>query len=121
MNRKELDGLHGMYEMEGAVEVMLQKAERTGTPFGALLMFPGEFIGEKGACSALVGFCHLLASGYVVPGYPNSEFKVDKSLCERLRNHNPVWKSLADPPSWEEWYVRRYPGLTLAGGLNPVG
>ena len=103
-NRKELDGLMGMYEMEMAIEVMLQKSEKTGTPFGALLMYPGEFPGD----GSLVGFCQLLARGYMTTGYPNGEFKVDKSLTEHMRKSRDCWKDLTDPPTWDEWFKARF-------------
>lgn len=105
-NRKELDGLLGMYEMEQAIEVMLQKSEASGRPFGALEMCPEDFLK---AGDSLVGFCHLLVRGLMAASYPNGYFKVGKSLIDLMRDRRPdVWKDLADPPTWEEWYEFKY-------------
>lgn len=114
MNRRELDGLCGMFEMEEAVELMLQRSEATGVPFGWLTLHPEDFIKQEPNSSwysSLVGFCQLLARGWVVPGYPNSEFKVDKSLTSLMRGHNAVWRDLPDPPTLDEWFNKRFPSF----------
>ncbi len=79
--RKELSAFLGMYEMECAVEVMLQKAERLGKTVDQLVFYPEEFIEGSGN---LVGFCQLIHNGWVLPGYPNCEFYLANGLIDRL-------------------------------------
>lgn len=102
-HRRELDGMLGMCEMECAVEVMLQKSERKGTPFEYLILYiPHDFTGD-----ALVGFCQLAARGMVAPGYPNCYFRPTQALIDRLRKQNPKWAGIGDEPPFEVWYERR--------------
>ena len=97
-NRKELDGLLGMYEMEVALEIMLQRSEQKGISFEKLTVGPDDFI----LLQSLIGFCHLLVRRLVVPAiYPNSEFMIGQSLVDRMRIRE-VWKDLPNPPTMEE-------------------
>lgn len=89
-HRKELDGLFGMCEMECCVELMLQKSENTGVPFNQLQMRPDEF-----SADTLVGFCQLLAHGYIVPLYPNMYFGIGEETIKRMRTRG-CWKAMGD-------------------------
>lgn len=111
MNRKELDGLLGMYEMEKAVEVMLWLSEDKGKPFHELVVRPGDFFrlqsdGSVPDLSALIGFCHLLTEGFMVSAYPNSCFRPSAALTARMRGHHECWKGLQDPLPPDEWIER---------------
>lgn len=97
-HRAELNGLLGWHEAECAVEVMIKKSERLGFPFEKLWIRPDEFSGDE-----LVGFCILLAGGYIRIGYPTGYFWVDRSLVEKMRQR-PIWSQIPDPPEFEEMY-----------------
>ncbi len=94
MNRKELDGMFGMWEMEACIESLLQKSERQGTPFHRLIIQATDFQGRE-----LTGFCQLLYRRYFQPIYPNSDFGIHLSLVERMRQRE-VWRDMPDPPDY---------------------
>ncbi len=99
MNRKELDWLMGMYEMEEALDVMLDKSEATGVPFEKLKVYHQDFK-NKG----LTGFCILLVNQWMRTGYPNGTFGPRKKLIERMRERS-CWEKMPDPPTEEEWWT----------------
>lgn len=105
MNRKELDWLLGMYEMETTVEVMLKKSELTGVPFQELIVSDCDFIGN-----GMVGFCQMLCRNLFVPGYPNGEFLVSNRLVDVMRTRE-VWKDMPYPPTLMEVMEKRMPFL----------
>jgi hypothetical protein len=91
----------GMVEMEQAIEVMLQKAEKTADPFASFVwqdMHPSEFMQES---ASLVGLCQLLANDWMTTFYPNSRFFVSQKLVERMRERE-VWKGMPDAPTTGE-------------------
>lgn len=91
MNRQELDGLMGMWEMECAIEAMLQMSVAKNVPFSELSVQPQNF----GNATTLAGFCQLLAQGWM-DLYPyNSYFYVSQKLVERMRQRK-CWQSLPD-------------------------
>lgn len=94
---KEYQGLLGMYEMEVALHLIVERAKSTNTPFGWIGVRPSDFKEDMW----LIGFCQLLARGMFEPGYPNSVFHPTKELVERMRTRE-CWKYLADPPSTTE-------------------
>jgi hypothetical protein len=100
MNRKELDRTFGMYKMEMAIEVMLQKSEESLVPFPELAVSYHDF--QDGA---LTGFCHLLCRGMFMPGYPNIWFWVTQKLVEHMRKF-PPWKDMADAPTFD-WHAAK--------------
>ena len=100
MHRAELNGLIGWCEAECAVEAMLRKSERLGLPFEKMWVRPDEFSKDE-----LVGFCILLAQGYMRSGYPTGYFWVGKSLVEKMRGI-PVFSRMPDPLSFVEMYFK---------------
>ena len=106
-------GLLGMSEMEWAVEKMLEMAEAKGVPFPLLRVHPEEFI-VPDRLSVLVGFCQLVAHGWLVPSYPNSTFVCSQGLIERMRTRK-VWADLPDvldnPLGFMEAESRKFPAL----------
>ena len=87
MNRKQLSGMLGMYEMEEAVEHMLQICEKEGKPFHEMLWSAGQFCIPTQLSSLLVGFCQLLCWKWLLPGYPNSQFYPSNGLIDRMKEH----------------------------------
>ena len=100
-HRKELDGLMGMCEMECALELMLQKAERMGIGFNELRMRPNEFSDDT-----LVGFCHLLSSGLMRPLYPNNNFGVSPKLIDEMRKRE-CWKNISAALTFQQYFDMR--------------
>lgn len=105
---RRLAGVLGMLEMEEAVEFALNRWEKRGLPlsrFAEALWSPYDY--EKGF--ALVGFCQLIAHGWIKPGYPNCKFFATKGLIERLKQHKILPEDAVDgSASEEEWVNKKY-------------
>lgn len=111
----ELSGMLDMHEMECAVAIMLQKAERLNIPFWDLGMNASEFDIE------LTGFCQLLARGWLIPAYPNMYFRVGPGLVKIMREHRECWKDMPDPSTFIDWYKARRRYITGGGRSMIVG
>jgi hypothetical protein len=108
----------GMFEMEAAVLVILNKfkdleAKGRKCEFGWMTLYPEDF--KKG--SELVGFCHLCCRGLIEPGYPNCEFRLSRELVNRLRESGDIPSDTIDPPTSEERIGRMMASLE---GINEL-
>ncbi len=87
IERRNLDGLMGMLEMEDAVFVILGKASLRCQGAAEVAVTPQDFIdadNEMGGIRSLDGFAHLLRNGWLAPGKCNGEWKMCASLLSRL-------------------------------------
>lgn len=101
MINKDLDldkisfcGLMGMSEMETAVRRLLKYAQNSQINFIDCSFSAYIFLGIDNSINnnygftkddhGLVGFCNLLAHGWLTPWYPNSCFKASSGLLERI-------------------------------------
>ena len=105
----------GMTEMEIAAEFMWDKAKRLGVGFHQLRMRPTEFIEatDNSGQMTLVGFCQLLARGFMIPSYPNSEFAPDKEFVRRINAR--MGTNYPDPETELERAQKMIEGWNKAG------
>ena len=111
MTRRDLDRSMGMFEMEEAVWQLLQLAEAGKCPFHQLIVYPRAFFAFAND-KATTGFCHLLAYGWIIPGYPNCDFYPSKALAARLREHGVLPPDSPDPLNMVERNERLMKTLT---------
>ena len=100
INRPELDWLLGMYEMEVALEFMLQKAEHANIPFSRMEFHVRDFIDMQDEWNQqrLVGFCNLCQRGLMESVYPHSYFRPTEGFIQLLRQRRKCFSDLPDPP-----------------------